>query len=251
MDSPGNIERQGNEQTHSGDGRTRTDSDPRTGPPDSGAHGTRGPFSGGARPRKFTTDGVAAYDAWFDQHRSLYLTLLASAGLLSNREGRSLEVGVSTGRFAGPLGIEIGVDSCPRMLEIARSRGVRVHRGVTEHLPFPGGTFGGALLVQEPGRGNDPARALGELRRVLVDGGQLLVVLQNPETPTGDELRTAGRGPGGLWGSLRGVRGLVRRAGFGNLSFYQTGFGPLDEIDRVQKPREGTQNGAFLVLEAR
>jgi len=53
-----------------------------------------------------------------------------------------LEVGVSTGRFAVPLGIRIGVEPANAMAEIARKRGIEVYDAKGEKLPFDDESFG-------------------------------------------------------------------------------------------------------------
>ena len=41
-------------------------------------------------------------------------------------EGHGLEIGVGTGRFAGPLGVKFGIDLVGETLGYARARGVYV-----------------------------------------------------------------------------------------------------------------------------
>jgi hypothetical protein len=43
------------------------------------------------------------YDDWFERHRAAYLSELLAIRALLPWEGRGLEIGVGTGRFAGPL----------------------------------------------------------------------------------------------------------------------------------------------------
>ncbi len=50
--------------------------------------------------------------------------------------GKGVEIGVSTGRFAEPLGIEIGVEPSKRMRETAKKRGIQVVGGIPEKVPF-------------------------------------------------------------------------------------------------------------------
>ena len=48
------------------------------------------------------------YDAWFERHRESYLSELAAVREFFPVGGKGVEIGVGTGRFAGPLGIPTG-----------------------------------------------------------------------------------------------------------------------------------------------
>jgi SAM-dependent methyltransferase len=95
------------------------------------------------------------------------------------RPRRVLEVGCGPGEFArrlvDELGVEVvAVDLSPRMVELARGRGVEAREGDVEELPFPDASFDCAvanwMLYHVPGLD----RALAELARVLVPGGRLV-----------------------------------------------------------------------------
>ncbi len=43
---------------------------------------------------------------------------------------------MSTGRFALPLGIKLGIESAKAMIDIARKREIVVHDDMAEKLPF-------------------------------------------------------------------------------------------------------------------
>jgi len=86
-----------------------------------------------------------------------------------------LEVGVGTGRFAAMLGVAEGIDPSPRMLDIAAGRGIRTYEGYAENLPFPDGSFDGALLALALCFVADPKRALNECCRILRPEGKLLL----------------------------------------------------------------------------
>ena len=72
------------------------------------------------------------YDDWFERHRAAYLSELLAVRTLLPWKGRGLEIGVGTGRFASPLGVEFGIDPAAEMLDYAEARGVRVVRAVAE-----------------------------------------------------------------------------------------------------------------------
>ena len=92
---------------------------------------------------------------------------------------RILDVGCGLGelgeRFAKELGAEVcAIDISPRMVELARSRGVDAQLGDAENLPYPDASFdcvfAGWVLYHVP----DLSRAVAECARVLTPGGGLV-----------------------------------------------------------------------------
>jgi phosphatidylethanolamine/phosphatidyl-N-methylethanolamine N-methyltransferase len=98
---------------------------------------------------------------------------------------RILELGIGTGSnlpFHPPGKTIIGVDLSPRMLERARRRAERVRaplqlvEGDVQELPFADGSFDSVVATFLFCSVPDPVRGLSEARRVLVSGGQLLLL---------------------------------------------------------------------------
>ncbi|MBN1165396.1 MAG: DNA alkylation repair protein [Candidatus Krumholzibacteriota bacterium] len=129
------------------------------------------------------------YDRWFEAHPALYRLELKAVGGLVPRGGKGLEVGVGTGRFAGPLGIKTGVEPSERMAARARSRGVEVYSGVAEALPFTDGKFDYLLLATTLCFVNDVRKALSEAYRVLKIGGAVIVGLIDRDSDMGKAYR--------------------------------------------------------------
>jgi ubiquinone/menaquinone biosynthesis C-methylase UbiE len=103
----------------------------------------------------------------------------------SVRGPRVLEVGVGTGksmRYYGAGMIITAIDLSPRMLDQARSRATQNHIVVdlreadVQALPFPNASFDTAIATCVFCSVPDPVLGLRELRRVLVPGGQLLLL---------------------------------------------------------------------------
>lgn len=128
----------------------------------------------------------ADYDRWFDKHRELYLSELAALELASRGVPRPwLEVGVGNGRFAEPLGVDVGVDPAEPMLRTAASRGLEVVGAVGEGLPFRDGSFGGVFLIVTLCFLENPLLALSEAFRVLKSGGRLVLGFIPLDSPWG------------------------------------------------------------------
>ncbi len=93
--------------------------------------------------------------------------------------GRVLEVGGGPGELAARIRDEIGcdvvmVDISPRMVELARERGVAAQVGDAAGLPFPDGSFDCVLAAWMLFHLPDIDRGLAELARVLVPDGRLV-----------------------------------------------------------------------------
>jgi SAM-dependent methyltransferase len=92
---------------------------------------------------------------------------------------RVLEVGCGWGEFAARIRDELGasvvaVDLSPRMVELARERGVEAQVGDVQELAFEDASFDCAVANHMLYHAADIDRALAELRRVLCPGGRLV-----------------------------------------------------------------------------
>jgi ubiquinone/menaquinone biosynthesis C-methylase UbiE len=100
-------------------------------------------------------------------------------------QGRILEVAIGTGRNLPhyPPDVTItGIELSPAMLAIAERRAadlgrdVDLHTGDAQQLPFPDQAFDTVVCALSLCAIPDPAAAIGEMERVLVPGGRLLLV---------------------------------------------------------------------------
>jgi ubiquinone/menaquinone biosynthesis C-methylase UbiE len=130
----------------------------------------------------------AEYDKWFDNHADLYTAELEAIRRLVPPAGaEGMEVGVGTGRFAVPLGIKIGVEPSEKMASKARLKGIDVHSGIAEELPFSAGRFDYVLLVTTICFVDDVAKSLREAFRVLKTGGFIIVAFVDKESDLGKQ----------------------------------------------------------------
>jgi len=194
------------------------------------------------------------YDDWFEQHRAAYLSELLAVRALLPWSGRGLEIGVGTGRFAAPLGVEFGIDPAAEVLDYARERGVRVARAVAEALPFADTVFDYALIVTTICFVDDARAMLHETARVLRPGGALVIGLIDRESPLGQDYG-AHRADNVFYRdakffSAAEVGALLADTGFGDLVWLQTVSSPLSQIREIEPAIAGTGRGAFLVVRA-
>ncbi len=100
-------------------------------------------------------------------------------------QGRVLEVGIGTGlnlRHYPADATVTGIELSPAMLAIAKQRAadlgrdVDLHTGDAEHLPFDEAAFDTVVCALSLCTIPDPAAAIGEMARVLVPGGRLLLL---------------------------------------------------------------------------
>ena len=115
------------------------------------------------------------YDFWFvSRGKEVYrYELRAVCGELP--PGPALEVGVGTGRFAGPLGVRFGLDPSLPSLRMARRRVENVVAGRGEALPFRDGAFSVVLLIVTVCFLDDVEATFEEIKRVLREGGHLIL----------------------------------------------------------------------------
>jgi ubiquinone/menaquinone biosynthesis C-methylase UbiE len=99
--------------------------------------------------------------------------------------GRVLDVAVGTGRnfphYPADTALT-GIDLSPRMLALARRRAndleltVDLREADAERLPFADGSFDTVVCALSLCNIPDPAKAIGEMRRVLTPSGTLLLL---------------------------------------------------------------------------
>ncbi len=194
------------------------------------------------------------YDDWFSRNRFAYESELEAVRMLLPRGGTGVEIGVGTGRFAGALGIPLGVEPSPSMRKIARERGIAVIGGIAEALPFRDGRFDFALIVTVLCFFDDAEVSLREVYRVLTPTGSLVLAFIDRDSPVG---RTYEEGKGeslfyrdATFYTAAEVATLLRNAGFGDLAFHQTIFQAPGGMAKRDPVLEGHGDGCFVVVRA-
>jgi SAM-dependent methyltransferase len=195
------------------------------------------------------------YEAWFARHEAAYLSELLALRPFVPWEGCGLEIGVGSGRFAAPLGVETGVDPSPAMLAHAAARGITVVEGTAEALPFDAGQFDYALLVTTICFVDSPVKMLAEAHRVLKPDGRLVIGFIDRDSAMGQDYlahqvenvfyREA------AFYSATAVEQLLVENGFRIDAWAQTLRHPLAEIRSIEALHPGYGQCAFVVVAAR
>jgi ubiquinone/menaquinone biosynthesis C-methylase UbiE len=199
-------------------------------------------------------EAASEYDAWYDRNRAVYESeIMALKRFLPPPVG-GLEIGVGTGRFAVPLGLQIGVDPAAAMAALASRRGIAVIRAVAEALPFRDASFRLAVLVTVLCFLPDPFLALRETARILKPGGRLIIGMINRDSPLGqcyearkmksDFYRQAHFYP------VSQVLDWVAQLPFQGVQTCQTLFKDLGDITSPESVKDGHGTGGFAVIAA-
>lgn len=211
-------------------------------------------------------ENVEEYDRWYDENRRLHQAELQAVGRFIPEEGRGLEIGVGTGRFAGPLGVDVGIDPSENMLALARERGVTTEQGAGEDLPFEDESFDYVLMVAVDPFLEDLEAVLREAKRVLRERGTIIVGMIDRSSRFGS-LLDAGKDEDkffhkAAFRTAEEVIGKLRSVGFDTVRSAQTllanevlplveregsGFSPENDAYEI---REGYGEGGFVVLSA-
>jgi len=195
------------------------------------------------------------YDQWFDTHLRLYQ---AEANVLMQfipTRGLGVEIGVGSGRFATALGIKLGVEPSRHMAEIAAHRGIAVCQTPGERLPFPREQFDFVLLVTVICFVSDMFVLLREIHRVLAPGGLLVNGFIDKDSALGREYESRKDQDqfyrSAHFYSTGQVAEITRQSGFGGLSCKQTIFGIPGITPDFDLIKDGSGEGAFVVISAR
>lgn len=194
------------------------------------------------------------YDEWFIHHAAAYQSELLAVRALLPWNGLGLSIGVGTGRFAAPLGVQIGIDPAREVLDYASNRGISNVQAIAEALPFSDSSFEYALNVTTICFVDNASAMLTEAYRVLKPGGQLVIGFIDRTSELGQHYlahqaenifyRDA------IFYAADEVNQLLRDTGFANFVWVQTLSKMLDETDEIEPLRIGYGQGAFVVVKA-
>lgn len=194
------------------------------------------------------------YDQWFDRHEQEYLLELDAVRMVLPGEGRGIEVGAGSGRFTGPLNIDLGIEPAEGMRRIASGRGVHLVDGEAESLPVDDHSCDFVLFVTTICYLDQPEAALKEAYRVLRSGGVVLIGMIDKNSRLGKAYSTEGnQNPFYAEAELTSVpemQGMLARVGFVNSDCVQAVLPGDDDPEDKPPIRAGCGVGSFTVLRA-
>lgn len=195
---------------------------------------------------------AARYEQWFEKHAATYQSEVEAVREILPAEGRGLEIGVGSGRFAQPLGIGEGVEPAAAMRRLARERGVDTREGVGEALPYGDREFDRVVMITTICFVEDPLQCCREAWRVLKQNGAFLIGLIDRGSFLGREYERQKEHNvfyrNARFFSVDEIINTMRSAGFADFEFRQTVFDSPARITAPQRAQPGYGDGAFVVV---
>lgn len=126
---------------------------------------------------------VSDYEEWFEKHPEIYEEEIKTIKVLLPN-GRGMEVGVGTGRFAAPLGINFGIEPSKKMAEVAREKNIEVAEISAEEMNFKE-EFDFILMVTTICFVKNPLKTIENCYKALKNGGYLLMAFVDLDSSLG------------------------------------------------------------------
>ncbi|NOZ10031.1 MAG: class I SAM-dependent methyltransferase [Gammaproteobacteria bacterium] len=197
---------------------------------------------------------VRDYDRWFEGHALEFELELKAIEALYPKSGEGIEIGVGTGRFAGPLGIRIGIEPSAAMAALATRRGIKVIGGSAELLPLKNDCCDHVLMVTTVCFLESLEQAFAELYRVLRPGGCVVIGFIEKFSILGKKYERQ-RSISKFYkdASFHSVDEIVEK--LGNKNFKRFDFSQAllpDDVGAESKPevKSGYGEGSFVALRA-
>ncbi len=191
------------------------------------------------------------YESWFEKNLFAYSSELKGIKkLLPN--GKGIEIGVGSGRFAKPLSIKFGVDPSLAMLKKAKERDVKVIGGVAENLPIVSSSFDFALITTALCFVNDIERTFEEVKRILKKNGFIILGFIDRESFLGkiymDKKDRSLFYRVANFYSTKEVIDRLKKTGFTRPKIKQTLFALPKKLSQTDKIEEGYGKGGFVII---
>ncbi len=192
------------------------------------------------------------YEEWFDSNRFVYLSELEAIKKVIPNSGRGIEVGIGSGLFAAPLGIKEGCDPSDEMRSKAEKRELITTKCVAENLPYESSSIDYVLMVTTICFVDDATKSFEEIFRVLKPGGSAIIAFVDKDSPVGKVyLQNKEKSlfyKEATFFSTTEILEFMKSAGLKTTQTLQTVFGSMSEINEIQQPKEGYNEGSFVVL---
>ena len=195
------------------------------------------------------------YDNWFVRNKYAFQSELNAIKSAMPVKGKGIEIGVGSGIFAEPLGVSEGIEPSRAMREKAKQRNISAIDAVAENLPYSDKSIDFALMVTTICFVDDIYKSFNEANRILTDTGRLIIGFVDKNSPIGkmylehkDEnifYKDA------VFYGTEDLCEILNNTGFEVENTFQTVFGVIDKIRKVQDVLEGYGQGSFIVIKAK
>ena len=195
------------------------------------------------------------YDNWFVINKHAFQSELMAVKKVLPSKGKGIEIGVGSGIFAEPLGITEGIEPSRAMREKAKQRNIKAIDAVAENLPYSDKSIDFILMVTTICFVDDIYKSFDEVHRILTDTGRLIIGFVDKNSPIGKEyLEHKDESlfyKDAVFYGTEDLYKILNVTGFAIENTYQTLFGKIDKITKVQNVLKGYGQGSFIVINAK
>jgi ubiquinone/menaquinone biosynthesis C-methylase UbiE len=195
------------------------------------------------------------YDHWFVINKHAFKSELMAVKKALPPRGRGIEIGVGSGIFAEPLGITEGIEPSRAMREKAKQRNIKAIDAVAENLPYHDKSIDFVLMITTICFVDDICRSFDEVHRILTDTGRFIIGFVDKNSPIGKEYLEHKEESlfykDAVFYGTEDLYKILNDSGFAIGNTYQTVFGEIDRITKVQDILEGYGQGSFIVINAK
>jgi len=190
------------------------------------------------------------YDNWFIKNKYIYQSELNAVKYFTPSRKVGLEIGAGTGRFAVSLNIQFGLDPSDQMIKVAKSRGLKVFKGIAEQLPIKDEIIDFALMITTVCFVDDLSQSFKEVKRILKPDGSFIIGFVDKNSTLGKEYQKK-RKKSKFYGdaafySIGKIMKCLKTTGFLDCEIIQTVFEKQNKS--IQPFRAGYGEGSFVVI---
>ena len=195
------------------------------------------------------------YERWFVDNHYVFQSELNAVRKAIPIGKKGVEIGVGSGIFAEPLGIAEGIEPSKAMRKKAKERNINAVDAVAENLPYPDSCIDFALMVTTICFLDDIYKSFYEVNRILKSNGNFIIGFVDKKSPLGEiylehKDENVFYKDATFYGTEE-LYGILKKTGFKIENTYQTVFGNLDKINKVQDTLTGYGQGGFVVIKAK
>jgi len=195
------------------------------------------------------------YDGWFIRNKYAYKSELLAIKKQLPKSKNGVEIGVGSGRFAAPLGINLGVEPSSKIRMLSKKRMIDLIDSIAENLPFRSAIFDLVLMVTTICFIDDIDITFKEIFKILRPEGIFIIGFIDRNSALG-EMYEQHKKSSVFYNmadfySVEKVVSFLKKAKFKNFNFSQTIFHPLTAINKIEQVKKGYGKGSFVVIKAK